>query len=93
MNLNRKILEQQKNDFRSEDRKAKRIRDLEVEHFQLWARFDDRAALLREALESMLNLSPRVKEYDGCFGKMAGGMGGEDCECTACKIRREIGDK
>lgn len=54
---------------------------------------DAKDAILREALESMLNLSPRVKEYDGCFGKMAGGMGGEDCECTACKIRREIGDK
>lgn len=45
-------------------------------------------ALLREALESMLNLSPRTeKERGGCFGD-----GGQDCVCTACKIRREIGN-
>ncbi len=45
--------------------------------------------LLREALEAMQNLAPRVKDYGGCFGRMAGG-GGADCECTACKIRREL---
>ena len=54
---------------------------------------DAKDDILREALNAMLNLSPRVKEYGGCFGKMAGGIGGEDCICTACKIRREIGDK
>ncbi len=47
------------------------------------------AELLREALEAMQNLAPRVKDYGGCFGRMAGG-GGADCECTACKIRREL---
>lgn len=46
--------------------------------------------LLREALEAMNNLAPRVKEYGGCFGKMAGTGGGHDCTCTACKIRREL---
>lgn len=47
-------------------------------------------ALLREALEAMTNLAPRVKDYGGCFGRMAGGYGGKECACTACKIRREI---
>lgn len=50
---------------------------------------DRKAALLREAINAMQNLAPRVKEYGGCFGRMTGG-GGADCECTACKIRREI---
>lgn len=58
-----------------------------------WVNYEQVRNLLREALEAMLNLAPRVKEYGGCFGKMAGGTGGEDCICTACKIRREIGDK
>ena len=49
-----------------------------------------RNALLSEALEAMINLAPRVKNYDGCFDRMAGGFGGKDCKCTACKIRREI---
>ena len=59
----------------------------------LTSEIDCLRALLREALESMLNLAPRVKGYDGCFGRMVGGTGGEDCTCTACKIKREIGDK
>lgn len=51
---------------------------------------EEKDALLSEALEAMINLAPRVKNYDGCFGRMAGGCGGKDCDCTACKIRREI---
>ena len=44
--------------------------------------------LLREALEAMLNLAPRIKnDRDGCFGD-----GGKDCVCTACKIRRELAE-
>ncbi len=46
-------------------------------------------ALLREALEALYSLAPRVKDYGGCFGRMTGG-GGADCECTACKIKREL---
>jgi len=43
--------------------------------------------LLREALQAMLNLAPRIRDdRGGCFGD-----GGRDCPCTACKIRREIG--
>jgi hypothetical protein len=46
--------------------------------------------LLSEALEAMTNLAPRVKDHGGCFGRMAGGIGGYDCSCTACKIKREL---
>lgn len=58
-----------------------------------WVNYEEVRNILREALNAMINLSPRAKEYDGCFGRMAGGTGGEDCICTACKLRREIGDK
>jgi len=51
-----------------------------------YVRFDDMSALLREALEALWNLAPRIKnDRGGCFGD-----GGKDCTCTACKIRREI---
>ena len=44
--------------------------------------------LLREALDAMLNLAPRIKnDRGGCFGD-----GGQDCECTACRIRRELAE-
>jgi hypothetical protein len=52
-----------------------------------WVNYDDIFILLSEAIETMINLSPRVKDFDGCFGRMAGGVGGEDCDCTVCKIR------
>lgn len=43
--------------------------------------------VLREALEALLNMAPRIRdERGGCFGN-----GGQDCNCTACRIRREIG--
>lgn len=54
---------------------------------------DAKDGLLREALNAMINMAPRVKEYDGCFGRMAGGTSGDECTCTACKIKSEIGDK
>ena len=56
-----------------------------------WVNYEEVRNLLREALEAMINLAPRVKDYGGCFGRMAGGKDGPDeCVCTACKIRREL---
>ena len=51
-----------------------------------YVKHEDARALLNEALEAMLNMAPRIRdERGGCFGD-----GGQDCACTACRIRREL---
>lgn len=75
------------------DRLKKYLAEREAEAYPGIAHdFETMRLLLKEALDAMLNLAPRVKDYGGCFGRMAGSGGGKDCICTACKIRRALGE-